>query len=377
VNTPTAKRGIVAFIMWDKYVATVLACLSALSLSACSPPGERQKVVVYVSADDHLARQVIAAFERQTGIDVEMAGDAEATKTTGQVQKLRDEKDNPQADVFWSNEVFMTISLAEEGVLAPYDSPATADWPAAFRDPQNRWYGFAGRARVIVYCPDRVLPEEVPQTWRDLANPRLKGRIVMADPRFGTTGGHLGAMKTYWDQTEMPGYYEHTFLPSLARNNVRIIPSGNAGVVRAVVGGEADLGLTDTDDVWAAQAQGHSVDLVYPSHGTKENTTGQGTLVIPNTVALIAGGPNPQAAGRFIDFMLSEGVERMIAETDSHNIPLRPGLVDSYPQCAVPDPLAVDYAKAAAARIAAVNAAMDQLTGPGGEESGNDKGNAP
>ena len=333
--------------------------------------------MVYVSADDHLARQVIAVFEKETGINVEMAGDAEATKTTGQVQKLRDEKDNPQADVFWSNEIFMTITLAEEGVLAPYESPATADWPAAFRDPENHWYGFAGRARVIGYAPDRVAPDEVPQTWRDLADPRLKGRIVMADPRFGTTGGHLGAMKTYWDQTETPGYYEDTFLPSLARNDVRIIPSGNAGVIRAVVGGEADLGLTDTDDIWAAQARGQNVDLVYPSHGTKENTHGQGTLLIPNTIALIAGGPNPKSAGRFIDFMLSEQVERMIAETDSHNVPLRPGLADSYPEYAVPDPLVIDYAKAAAARVAAVNSAMDQISGSADDQSEAGKDNAP
>ena len=75
----------------------------------------------------------------------------------------------------------------------------------------------------------------------------------MADPRFGTTGGHLAAMKAYWTSIMGAAYYT-AFLEGLAANNVRLLPSGNAGVVRAVADGEADLGLTDTDDVWAAQA---------------------------------------------------------------------------------------------------------------------------
>ncbi|MHC5009094.1 MAG: hypothetical protein ACYTGF_17245 [Planctomycetota bacterium] len=67
----------------------------------CSPsePG----VVLYVSADDHIARQVVGAFERETGIRVATVGDTEQTKTTGLANRLRAERDNPQADVFWSS----------------------------------------------------------------------------------------------------------------------------------------------------------------------------------------------------------------------------------------------------------------------------------
>lgn len=320
------------------------------------------EVVLYVSADTHLARTVVDRFERETGIHVLIVGDTEAKKTTGLVGRLRAEADRPQADVFWSSEIFMTIGLASDGVLAPYTSPAVSDWPDAWRDADGRWYAMAARARVIVYAPDRVAPEDVPKTWTDLTHRVYRGRVAMADPRFGTTGGHLGAMKAWWDRVAMPGYYE-AFLLGLRDNNVRLLPSGNSGVVRAVVDGEADLGLTDTDDVWAARARGLDVDLVYPAHSHEEER-GNGTLLIPNTVALVAGGPNPEAAGRLIDFLLSETVERMLAESDSHNIPLRPGLAASYPEYAVDDPLAVDYHRAAAARADAVTAAMRALTAP-------------
>jgi iron(III) transport system substrate-binding protein len=315
--------------------AAIVACAA---LGACS--GNDGTVVLYVSADDHVARPVVRAFEEATGLAVRVAGDSEATKTTGLANRLLGERDNPQADVFWSSEVFNTVRLAEAGVL-------------------ESWHPFAARARVIVYSPARVAEADAPRTWMDLTRPRFRGRIVMADPRFGTTGGHLGAMKAHWSRSAGAGYYE-AFLMGLADNEVRMLPGGNAGVVRAVADGEADLGLTDTDDVWAAQAQGLAVDLVYPRHDL-EGAEGGGTLLIPNTVALVRGGPNPGGGARLVEFLRSERVERMLAESTSHNVPLRPELAAEYPQYAVPDPLAVDYAGAAALMPQAIEEAMRLL----------------
>ncbi|MHC4427974.1 MAG: ABC transporter substrate-binding protein [Planctomycetota bacterium] len=316
--------------------------------------------MLYASADSHLARAVVEAFEAESGLRVGLVTDTEATKTTGLAQRIRAERARPQADVFWSSEVFWTIRLAEEDLLAPYHGETTSDWPARYRDAGHRWHGFAARARVIVYAPDRVEPP--PRTWMDLTREEYRGRIVMADPRFGTTGGHLGAMKAFWDGRVMPGYYA-AFLEGLADNEVRLHPGGNAGVVQAVADGEADVGLTDTDDVWAAKTRGLGVHLVYPRHIADTDKPGGGTLLIPNSVALVAGAQHPEAAAVLIEFLLSETVERMLAESDSHNIPLRPSLAGAYPDHAVPDPLAVDYARAASRMPDAIDEAMRHLSG--------------
>ncbi|MHC4419764.1 MAG: extracellular solute-binding protein [Planctomycetota bacterium] len=349
------------------WLGPITACPGALALFLLTMGCDRsqQGVVLYVSADDHVARQVVRAFEQQTGIRVDTVGDTEQTKTTGLANRLRAERDNPQADVFWSSEVFNTINLAEEGVLDAYEPSTGADWPREFRDPQHRWYGFAARARVIVYAPGRVTPQDRPETWMDLLQDRFRGRIVMADPRFGTTGGHLAAMKVYWSKIVGGGYYD-AFLMGLAKNEVRLLPSGNAGVVQAVADGEADLGLTDTDDVWAARARGLDVDLVYPRHDVAPGAAGGGTLLIPNTVARVKGGPHPEAANRLIEFLLSAEVERMLAESVSHNVPVRPGLAADYPQYAIPDPLRADYRRAAVRLQGAVEQAMRRL-GRGGD----------
>ncbi len=235
-----------SFFAAQKDPGSVLRALTLLAiLTGCN--ADEPHVVLYVSADDYVARPIVKAFEEQSGIRVDMVGDTEQKKTVGLVNRLFAEKDNPQADVFWSSEVFNTIRLADEGVLAGHVSPVAADRPKAFRDPQHRWYGFAARARVIVYAPDRVDADDVPQTWMGLTDSRLRGRIVMADPRFGTTGGHLGAMKVFWAKLAGTAYYE-AFLMGLADNEVRLLPGGNAGVVRAVADGEATEESTPAED---------------------------------------------------------------------------------------------------------------------------------
>ncbi|MCZ6836435.1 MAG: extracellular solute-binding protein [Planctomycetota bacterium] len=356
---------------------TYIVALVALILGACKPTTNEpvEQVVMYVSADEYIARQVIDAFEQEYNIAVRFVGDSEAMKTTGLVNRLRQEKDQPQADVFWSSEIFQTIALARDGILDEHLSDSTADWPVQFRDGQRRWFGFAARPRVIVYAPDRIDPDMVPTTWMNLTWDTFKGRIVMADPRFGTTGGHLGAMKAYWNQ-KMPGFYE-AFLLGLHENEIRLLPSGNAGVVRAVASGEADLGLTDADDVWAAQANGLSVKLVYPIHSPDEQDIGNGTLLIPNTVARVKGGPNPGTAKILIDFLLSERVERLLAESVSHNIPLNPTLQGAYPEYEIEDPLRVGYDRVASLRHEAIEQAMKILMEKKAGSSENEPTDAP
>ncbi len=343
-------------------IALAVVLVALVSLAIVASGDDRPEVVLYVSADDYVAREIVNAFEDAHDLRVRMVGDLEAQKTTGLAQRLLREADRPQADVFWSSEVFAMIQLAQDGVLAPHDSPAVADWPASLRGRDGLWHGFAARARVIVYAPDRVPADVRPMRWLDLTHQRWRGRLVMADPRYGTTRGHMGAMKVYWDRAAMPGFFE-AYVAKLADNEVRMLPSGNAGVVEAVARGEADLGMTDTDDVWAAQANGLDVALIYPTHDLEPDRPGAGTLLIPNSVARVKGGPNPDAAAILIDFLLSAEVERRLAETDSHNVPTRPEVAAAYPQYAVDNPLDVDFARVAAVMDEAVAFTVRTLTG--------------
>jgi iron(III) transport system substrate-binding protein len=86
-----------------------------------------QTVTVYVSTDRVFSEPVLKAFERRIGVRVNAVYDTEETKSTGLANRLLAEKENPQADVFWSNEPVRTLVLKERGVLVPYRSPAAAE----------------------------------------------------------------------------------------------------------------------------------------------------------------------------------------------------------------------------------------------------------
>ncbi len=336
---PTADVSITAIYDFRTGLRIALISLCALlmfvAISSCernAPKDAPREVVLYYSADEPIAQPIIAAFEEETGIRVLARGDTEATKNTGLVQKLRIERASPRADVFWSSEVFQTIRLAQENILAPIESQASlTSRPAAFRGEDNFWVGFAQRARVLVYNTKRVTPEDAPRNLTDLTDPRWRGRIVIARPQFGTTRGHIAALVAIWGEDAA-----HEWLNALQENNVRLL-DGNSAVVRSVAYGEADIGLTDTDDVWAGQRNDWPIDLVYIRHDRDELRAG--ALMIPNAVSRIAGGPNPDAAEELVAFLTSARVERMLAQSDSRNIPIREELKREFPDLAIPDPI--------------------------------------
>ena len=258
-------------------------------------------VVLYTSVDQELAESIIALFEKQSGIKVLARYDTEAAKTVGLVQRLRAEKDAPVADVFWSSEAFHTIRLAQEGLLDSYRSPRTQGWPAAYADPQGRWYGFACRARAIAYSTKQVKPEQAPRKLEDLLDAAWKNRVVMASPQFGTTGGDVASWFAHYGPQKA-----REILEKLKANDVLLV-AANSTAVRMVTNGQADAAMTDTDDVYAAQAKGEAVAMVPLDQG------GEGVLAIPNTVALVKGGPHPEEARLLAAFLMSRRAEEMLA----------------------------------------------------------------
>ncbi len=286
--------------------------LMAIVCVGCSSKESSPQVVIYTALDEMYSSPILAAFEEKTGIEVVVVYDTESSKTTGLVNRLIAEKDRPRADVFWNNEVIQTIVLKEKGILSPYISPASEAIPSGFKDPEGYWTGLAARGRVIIYNIDLV--KEPPQSIHDLLDPQWKGKAAIAKPLFGTTATHAAALFAQWGPEKTKTYFQ-----GIKENEVVVLP-GNATVRDLVVRGEYAWGLTDTDDANGAVVDGKPVKWHFPDQGDN----GEGTLIIPNTLALINQSPHPEAAKQLIDYLLSPEVEETLAQSRSLQIPLNP-----------------------------------------------------
>src|SRR3989339_589871 len=152
-------------------------CLAILLVSGFKENSAKQELIVYTSLDKVFSEPVLKLFEQETSIKVKAVYDSEATKTTGLVNRLIAEKDNPQADVFWNSETGRTIVLKKKGVLASYKSPSAEDIPNTFKDPQGYWTGFGARCRVLIYNKNLLEGKELPKSIFELTDPAWKGKV--------------------------------------------------------------------------------------------------------------------------------------------------------------------------------------------------------
>jgi iron(III) transport system substrate-binding protein len=328
------------------FVLTVAGCWTATG----------PEVVVYVALDREFSQPILDSFERETGIEVLASYDAESTKTVGLTNQLLAEKNRPRCDLFWNNEILNTLRLEDAGVLDAYQAPAAAHFPAQFVSPDGRWHGFAARVRVLIVNTEKVPADEMPTSILDLVDPKWRGQVGIAKPLFGTTATHAACLFQHWGDDEAKAFFGRL------KNNAHVL-SGNKQVALAVASGELAFGLTDTDDAYIEQAvKGMPVKIVFPDQGDDQ----MGALCIPNTVAIIKGGPNREHAEQLVDYLLTADVEERLARADGAQFPLHDEAKIQSPAA----PLAplkrmnVDFRAAASKWDTAARFLKDEFTAP-------------
>jgi iron(III) transport system substrate-binding protein len=287
-----------------------MLALVLVATSGCWTASENE-VVVYTAHDREFSKPILDDFAAKTGVVVLPKFDVESTKTVGLVNELIQQRDRPRGDVFWNNEILHTLRLEKLGMLAPVEIPQAEKFPAAYRSSKGTWYGFAARARVLIVNTKIVPEDEYPTSIHDLVDPRWKGKVGIARPLFGTTATHAAVLFATWGDEKAKQFFEKV------KENAQVV-SGNKQVAQDVASGKLAWGITDTDDAVIERDRGMPVAIVYPDQGEGE----LGTLLIPNTVCVIAGGPNPDEAKEFVAYLVTSDVERRLAEGPSAQFPL-------------------------------------------------------
>jgi len=316
-----------------KTITIIIASVIILFAAGCN--NNTNVVVVYTSVDQIFSEPILKGFENSSGIIVKAVYDTEETKSTGVVNRLIAEKENPQCDLFWSGDPVRAIVLKNRGITAPYKSAEASGINAVFKDPEYHWTGFSARARVLIYNKSLLAPEDVPLSVFDLTNEKYRGKVAIANPLFGTTTFHIAALFSFVGDSTAKQY-----LTQLKNNNV-IIATSNGDVKKRVINGEAACGITDTDDAYEAVNEGANIGVVFLDQ------QGMGSLIMPNTVNLIKNSPHTANGKKLIDYLLSKDTEAKLAISCAQ-MPLHKGVKTdkNIPSLDSIVPMEIDYFKA-------------------------------
>ncbi|HEX9047801.1 MAG TPA: substrate-binding domain-containing protein [Verrucomicrobiae bacterium] len=302
--TPSLDRSFTRRLAW-------LAALVALLLGGYYflVAAHRETLVVYCAHDSIYADAILRDFERETGIPVAVRYDTEATKSLGLVELLLQEKAHPRCDVFWNNELLGTLQLAQEGILQPYRGAGYQRIPAAFKDAEGHWMGFAARLRLWIINTNRMAPTVA--AIQQAGSGDLD-RMVMAKPLYGTTRTQYTVLWKLWGREKTMAWDSDRRARHLREVD------GNSMVKDLVSSGVCDLGWTDTDDFYEAHDEGKPVAML------PVRLDDGRTICIPNTVAIIRGTAHQAEAQQLVNYLLSEKCELALAAAKSRQIPLGP-----------------------------------------------------
>ncbi len=303
---------------------------------ACSQGNEKRSVIIYVSEDQVFSEPLLKEFEKKSGIVVKAVYDSEESKSTGVMNRLISEKNNPQADVYWANEPIRAEVLRKKGILAPYISPNSIDIANTFKQKEGYWCGFSARVRLFVVDAQA---SDVPHSIFDYAAERFRAKGVIANPLFGTTTSHIAALFTQIGDAKT-----ELFLKKLKENHIALSTS-NGESADLVAKKKYLFSLVDSDDAVSRLRKGKDITFIYPD----QNPEDIGAFVVPNTVMLIKGAKHTKEAKELIDYLLSSESEEHLAFADCAQIPLHKGVampkdLKAISQIKVMD---VDYAQVA------------------------------
>jgi iron(III) transport system substrate-binding protein len=281
-----------------------------------SKPGTT--ITLYNAQHEQTTAALVAAFTKQTGIKVRVRNDGEDVLTA----QIAQEGSRSPADVFYAENSNWLEQLAQRGLLAKVDAATLANVPGHDSAASGDWVGVSARVSALVYNPARLSPTELPKTVMGLASPTLKGKLELAP-----------AETDFWPVVSSVArtYGQAQALKWLGAVKANAGGDANAPDTEAVVSdvskGVADLGLINHYYFYRLQAEvgkaGMHASLAYfepHDPGYVEDISG---------AAVLRSSQHQAAAQMFLHFLTSPAGQKVLADTESFEYPIHPGVAPS------------------------------------------------
>lgn len=281
----------------------MLVCLVLLFTPlAAQGAGESEKKVdsltIWSGASEDEAQALVQKFNElhpEITVSVIRAGSGEL------VNRLYSEQPKPDGDIL--------LMLAKENMelaydyLEPYKSVNHDKIDASVRDGADvpKFYGTSMPLQAFMVNTNLLKPSEYPKSWADLTDPKFKGEIILANPAL--SGSAYAQVYMMYKQ------FGNEFLQKLAKSVV-FTASSTAGP-ESVARGEYAITVTGESNIGKYIGEGAPVTYVYPEEGTGARF---------DATAIIANGPNPEAAELFMDFMTSLEAYEIVRTTRNRRV---------------------------------------------------------
>ena len=302
---------------WSKVLALLLG--ATLLAAACgdddgtdeggsgtSEDGDGGSLVVYSGRNEELVGPLLARFEEETGITVEVRyGD-----TAEMAAQILEEGDNSPADVFFGQDAGALGALGAEGRLVPLADEQLGLVPDGLKDDDGRWVGTSARARAVVYNTDELTEGDLPDSILDFTAPEWKGRLGWA-PTNGSFQAFVTALRVLEGEDGARAWLE-----GIQANDVKVFDN-NIAIVEAVAAGEIDAGFVNHYYLYQFLAEDPDFAAANKLYGGGD----PGGLVNVAGVGIVDSADHTEAAAQLVDFLLSEEAQTYFAE-ETFEIPV-------------------------------------------------------
>src|SRR5206468_7403181 len=191
------------------------------------------------------------------------------------------------------------VLLKEKKLLMKYTPPAVDAFPPGFKDTDGYYYGLRATVNVIAYNTKIIPSAEAPRTWKDLLDPKWKGKLVTAHP------GYSGVIATH--VLALLNLYGWDYFKQLAQNRPMIVQSANDPST-VVASGERMVAVNGGEySAYQLKKKGNPIEVVYPKEGVP-------LVVSPTAITSFA--PHPSAARLFTDFTFTREVQQVMADNE-------------------------------------------------------------
>jgi ABC-type Fe3+ transport system substrate-binding protein len=251
-------------------------------------------VTFYSNAPTDDNKALVGAFEQKYGIKVGLyRASSEEIR-----QRVVAEAAAKRFDVdFILNNAPAMEALTAEKLLQEVKSPDLPDIMPRAIPPHRQWVGFCLNVLVQAYNTDLVKKEELPKSWRDLLDPKWKGRLAI---EADDSDWFAGLMSELGEEQGVALFRD------IAARNGFSVRKGHTLLTNLVSAGEVPLALT-VFNYTAEQLK---------KKGAPIDWFGIPPIVsMPNSVAVAANAPHPYAATLFFDFVLSDA-QKIFADRD-------------------------------------------------------------